>query len=234
MKHVGILMSAGKGLRMGSEVPKQYMDLNGCPVLYYALAAMQDSFLDEIIIVTGAGDEDYVRKEIVEKFLFNKVTKIVAGGAERSDSVFEGLRVVTDKEKTYVYIQDGARPMLSVLLLERIKEDVECFGTAVMGVKSKDTVKLVGADGFVLTTPNRECVYNIQTPQAFLCKDIYEAYEALRNCKDTKVTDDASVMEAFGKLPVHITEGDYRNIKITTSEDFLTVKNFLQKFEKNG
>lgn len=227
MKHIGIVMSAGKGLRMGSDIPKQYMDLNGKPVLFYALNAMQESFLDEIIIVAGASDIDYVSEEIVKKYGFSKVTHIVEGGAERSDSVYNGLLSVEDPENTYVYIQDGARPCLTVDLLWKVKSDVECFGTSVVGVRSKDTVKLVNPDGFVATTPNREYLWNVQTPQTFVCSDILDAYDRFRACKNANVTDDSSVMEQFGKLPVHITEGDYRNIKITTSEDILLVQNFL-------
>lgn len=227
MKHIGIVMSAGKGLRMGSDVPKQYMDLDGKPVLFYALNAMQESFIDEIIIVVGEGSIDFVSEEIVKKYGFSKVTQIVEGGAERSDSVYNGLLAVKDPDNSYVYIQDGARPCLTTDLLWKVKEDVECFGTAVVGVKSKDTVKLVGPDGFVATTPSREWVWNVQTPQTFVCSDILDAYDKFRANKNAVVTDDASVMEQFGKLPVHITEGDYRNVKITTSEDILLVQNFL-------
>lgn len=229
MKHVGIVMSAGKGLRVGGDIPKQYMDLCGKPVLYYSLFAMQQSFIDEIIIVVGKGDEEYVKKEIVEKYSLNKVTQIVAGGEERSDSVYEGLCAVSKPSESYVYIQDGARPMLTVELLNAVREDVEAFGTAVVGVESKDTVKLVSEDGFVITTPVRKLVWNIQTPQCFTCLEIKEAYDAFRKTSGVAVTDDSSVMEQFGKLPVHITKGDYRNIKITTSEDFFTAENFLSK-----
>lgn len=229
MKHAGIVMSAGKGLRVGGEIPKQYMDLCGKPVLYYSLFAMQQSFIDEIIIVVGEGDEEYVKKEIVERYSLDKVTKIVPGGKERSDSVYEGLKAVEDSENTYVYIQDGARPMLTVELLEAAREDVETFGTAVVGVESKDTVKLVSEDGFVMTTPVRKLVWNIQTPQCFVCSEIIEAYDAFKRTPGCVVTDDSSVMEAFGNLPVHITKGDYKNIKITTLEDFFTAENFLSK-----
>lgn len=229
MKHVGIVMSAGKGLRVGGDIPKQYMDLCGKPVLYYSLFAMQQSFIDEIIIVVGEGDEEYVKKEIVDKYSLSKVTKIVTGGKERSDSVYEGLKAVSEPDASYVYIQDGARPMLSLDLLESCREDVEAFGTAVVGVESKDTVKLVSEEGFVMTTPVRKLVWNIQTPQCFVCSDILEAYNAFKRTPDCFVTDDSSVMEAFGTLPVHITKGDYKNIKITTSEDFFTAENFLSK-----
>lgn len=220
MKHVAIVMSAGKGLRVGGDIPKQYMDLLGKPVLYYSLKTFEESFIDEVVIVCGSGHEAYVKKEIVDRFSFNKVKKIVSGGKERSDSVYNGLMAVENPDKSYVYIHDGARPMLTVAMLESLKEDAECFGTAVLGVKCKDTVKIVNEDGFVSTTPKREFLWNVQTPQVFKGDDLIEAYDSFHGTKNATATDDASVMESFGALPVHITEGNYSNIKITTPEDF--------------
>lgn len=227
MKHIGIVVSAGKGLRVGGAVPKQYMDLCGRPVITYCLAAMQESFIDEIVIVVGAGDVEYVKKEIVEKFSFTKVTAVVEGGAERSDSVFNGLKAVSTQD-SYVYIQDAARPMLSRRILEAAREDAEAFGSSVIAVRAKDTVKVVNEDGFVVTTPDRRFLWNVQTPQTFSFSDIYNAYLRYLEKGSAAVTDDASVMEQFGDLPVHITEGSYENIKITTPEDFVTAERFLK------
>lgn len=229
MKHVGILMSAGNGKRMGTDIPKQYLELVGKPVLYYSLKAMQDSFLDEIIVVASKDYFQFIKEELVEKYSFSKVISIVEGGAERSDSVYNGLCAVSNPETSYVYIHDGARPMLSGELLLRSREDAECYGSSVMGVRSKDTIKIVDEDGFVSSTPDRSFLWNIQTPQTFVGSDLLTAYELLKKTKDVFVTDDSSVMEMFGTLPVHITEGDYKNIKITTPEDLETVEKFLQK-----
>lgn len=231
MKHVGIVMSAGKGLRIGGDIPKQYMLLEDKPVLYYCLKAMEDSFIDEIVIVAGSGDEEYVRHEIVEKYSLSKVSKIVAGGAERSDSVYNGLRAVREPESTYVYIHDGARPMLTSDILNRVKADVEKTNASVAAVNSKDTVKIIGEDGYVVNTPDRKNVWSIQTPQAFLCSELIAAYDRFIQDDVVSVTDDAMVMELYGNRPVHVCEGDYTNIKITTSEDFLTAKNFLKKIK---
>lgn len=234
MKHIGIVVAAGKGLRVGGEIPKQYMDLSGKPVIYYCLKAMQDSFIDEIILVCGSGDEVYVRENIVDRFSFDKVTAIVAGGKERSDSVLNGLKCIADPAGAYVYVQDAARPMLTQELLLRLKEDVECFGTAVTGVKSKDTVKIVTEDGFVNVTPDRRAVWNIQTPQAFKADDLIDAYSRYLDARNVAVTDDSSVMEMFGCLPVHITEGDYSNLKITTAEDFEIARIFIDRMAQNN
>lgn len=233
MKHVGIIMSAGKGLRIGGDIPKQYMELLDKPVIYYSIKAMEESFIDYIIIVVGDGDVSFVEKEIVEKYSFNKVRYVVTGGAERSDSVYKGLCAVEDKENTYVYIHDGARPMLSEDILNRVREDVEIHGASIAAVNSKDTVKIIGADGFVESTPERKTVWSVQTPQAFICSELMAAHERLIQDNVVKVTDDAMVMELYGERNVHITLGDYTNIKITTSEDFLTAKNFLKKIKKS-
>lgn len=229
MKHIGIVMSAGKGLRAGGDIPKQYRMLLGKPVLYYCLKAMQDSFIDEIIIVSGCGDEEYVKKNIVNAFELTKVTKIVAGGNERQDSVYAGLNAVelTDEE-TYVYIQDGARPILSLEILNRAKDDVLKYKSAVVGVKSKDTVKISDTEGYVDATPVRAMVWNIQTPQVFEYSLIKNSYECMMSRGDIFVTDDSMVVEQYGNSKVHLTEGDYTNIKITTPEDFEIAERFLK------
>lgn len=228
MKHVGIVMSAGKGLRAGGDIPKQYRMLLGKPVLYFCLKAMQDSFIDEIIIVSGTGDENYVKENIVDPFGFTKVSKIVVGGDERQDSVYAGLKAVeTSDSETYVYIQDGARPMLSMDILNRAKEDVLKYKSAVVGVKSKDTVKISDKDGFVEKTPVRDLVWNIQTPQAFEYSLIMKAYDLMMSQKNVFVTDDSMVVEQYGNTKVHLTEGDYKNIKITTPDDFEIAEKFL-------
>lgn len=229
MKHIGIVMSAGKGLRIGGDIPKQYMDLCGMPVICHALLAMQNSFIDEIILVCGKGDEEYVKANIVDKYGFNKVTTIVEGGAERSDSVYNGLLKVSDPENSYVYIHDGARPMLNDTILNCVKSDVEKYGAVIAAVQSKDTVKIINEDGYVETTPQRDFVINVQTPQAFICSELLACYRKLNENKCVKVTDDSSVMELFGTRKVRVSKGDYCNIKITTKEDFITAEKFLQK-----
>lgn len=230
MKHTAIVMSAGVGSRIGGNIPKQYMDLNGIPVICHSLKALQESFMDEIIIVAGRTDVDFVRNEIVSEYGFSKVVSVVPGGAERSDSVYEGLKAVKDPDDTFVYIHDGARPMLNETILENVRTGVERYGASIAAVKSKDTVKIVDDEGVVTLTPKRSGVYNVQTPQAFNCAELMRAYDAFRSDTGAEATDDAMVMELYGKRKVHVAEGDYRNIKITTKEDFLTAEKFLNIF----
>ncbi len=233
MKHVAIVLSAGKGSRIGGDIPKQYMDLNGKPVLYYSLKTMQESFIDEIIIVCADEFKDYIKSNIVDAYSFTKVVAIVGGGKERSDSVYNGLLAVREPENTYVYVHDGARANISKKVLDTAKEDVIHYGSAVVAVNSKDTVKTVDESGYVVSTPDRNLVWIIQTPQVFLCSELMDAYNKLKAHPEVKVTDDSSVMELYGNRKIHISKGDYCNIKITTIEDFQTAINFLKKNENN-
>ena len=137
-KYAAIVLSAGSGSRMKSDIPKQYLPLIEKPVIYYSLMAFQNSPVDEIILVSGANDIEYCRKEIVERYGLSKVTKIVAGGKERYDSVYEGL-CATDAE--YVLIHDGARPVLTSDLIDRMIQGVENTGACIAAMPVKDTKK---------------------------------------------------------------------------------------------
>ena len=150
------------------------------------------------------------------------------GGKERSDSVFCGLKAVKDDGETYVYIHDGARPLLNMEMLERVKADVLKYGAVVAAVPSKDTVKLADEAGFVSVTPERSRVWSVQTPQAFEYRLIYEAFLKMNAEGNVKVTDDGQVMELFSDTKVFLTMGDYRNIKITTPEDLELAEKFLE------
>lgn len=231
-KFAAIVLSAGTGSRMKSDIPKQYMDLNGRPVIYYSLKAFEDSKVDSIILVTGRDDIEYCRREIVEKYGFIKVKAIVEGGAERYDSVFEGLKAVNDCD--YVMIHDGARPMLDSNIIERAWKGAVEYKACVVGMPVKDTIRIVADDGTAISTPDRKSLWQIQTPQAFDYKLIYEAYsKVLADVKAGKqqvnITDDAMLVECASPVKVHMAKGDYRNIKITTPEDIQVAEIFLKK-----
>lgn len=122
-RNCAIILAAGKGKRMGTDIPKQYIEINGYPILYYTIRAFEESFIDEIILVTGKGEEDFCKEKIVDKYNFNKVKAIVPGGKERYDSVYMGLQQVENAE--YVFIHDGARPFVTNEILERMQQSVE-------------------------------------------------------------------------------------------------------------
>lgn len=224
-KYTAIVLAAGVGKRMNSKIQKQYMLLGGKPVLFYALDAFEKSRVDEIILVVGKGEIEYCRKEIVEKYKFHKVTKIVEGGKERYHSVYEGLKAIDTAD--YVLIHDGARPFLDQQILTRTMEAVKQYQACVVGMPVKDTIKITTEDGFSKETPERKHVWMIQTPQCFSYSLIFEAYQKMLQNEDTTITDDAMVLEKVKGLPVKMVEGSYRNIKITTPEDLLVAEAYL-------
>lgn len=226
MKFTAIVLSAGKGSRMNSNTHKQYLLLNGRPVITYALEAFEKSPVEEVVLVTGPGEEEYCRKEIVEAYGFRKVGKIVAGGKERYHSVFRGLQAVSDSE--YVLIHDGARPFVTEEMISRTMETVKKTEACVVGMHVKDTIKITDEKDVVKETPDRKHVWMVQTPQAFSYSLIYHAYEKLLRQEDAAITDDAMVVEKICHVPVTLIEGSYRNIKITTPEDMLIAEAFLK------
>lgn len=232
-KVYAIILSGGKGKRMGSSVSKQYMLLQERPILYYSLDSFEKSNVDEVILVVGKDDKDFVRKEIVEKYNFKKVDVITEGGAERYNSVFNGLNAIDDKEG-YVLIHDGARPFISVDVINNTIDEVINKKAVVVGVPAKDTIKLVNKDNIIIDTPDRSKLWQVQTPQAFSYNEIFDAYKKAIESNQSNLTDDSMVMESFGGRKVEMILGDYNNIKITTVED-LTFGNAILELRKiNG
>lgn len=236
-KNVAVVLAAGQGKRMQSSIHKQYLLIGGKPVLFYCLKKMEDSFMDEVVLVTGEGEEEYCRKEIVEKYGFKKVSRIVQGGKERYHSVWNGLAAVEDCG--YLFIHDGARPFLDQASLERAKQAAEQFGACVVGMPVKDTIKIADDNGFSKETPRRDTVWTIQTPQVFAFDLVKNAYERLMKEEETLkqkgvlITDDAMVVEYFTDASVKLIEGNYRNIKITTPEDLQIAEAFLNTVLEN-
>ncbi|MBR3812180.1 MAG: 2-C-methyl-D-erythritol 4-phosphate cytidylyltransferase [Agathobacter sp.] len=229
-KFAAIVLSAGVGSRMKSDIPKQYMDLAGKPVIYYSLKAFEEAGFSSIILVCGKEDVEYCQKEIVEKHNLKNITAIVPGGKERYHSVFEGLKAVGEAD--YVFIHDGARPMLSQEVIKRLKEAVLVEEAAVAGMPVKDTIKIVDDEAYVADTPERQYVWQVQTPQCFSFPIIYEAYQSIIQDEEEgwtipKITDDAMVLEYATDHEVKMVEADYRNIKITTPEDLAIAQVFL-------
>lgn len=228
MKCTAIVLAAGQGKRMNSSVQKQFLMLKGKPLLYYSLACFQKSKdIEDIILVTGKECIDFCKQEIIELYGFTKVSKVVAGGKERYDSVYAGLCACEDTD--YVFIHDGARPFVTEEIISRAKDAVLEFQACIVGMPSKDTVKIADADQMVKETPNRSTVWNIQTPQAFSYALIKEAHEIARTQNMEAITDDAMVVETYKNAPVRLVEGAYENIKITTPEDILIAEKFLEK-----
>lgn len=232
-KYAAIVLSAGSGSRMKSDIPKQYLPLIEKPVIYYSLMAFQNSPVDEIVLVAGANDIEYCRKEIVERYGLSKVTRIVAGGKERYDSVYEGL-CATDAE--YVLIHDGARPVLTSDMIDRMIQGVENTGACIAAMPVKDTIKLSDEHKQVASTPDRKHLWMVQTPQCFARTLLEESYEILK-CKQKAgenvpdITDDAMIVEYATGKKIALVEGAYTNLKITTPEDLAVAEIFLKSLQ---
>lgn len=227
-KHVAIVLAAGKGSRMKSDIPKQFLEIEDKPVLYYSLKAMEESFVDEIILVTGEDLISYCKEEIVDKFGFAKIKKVVAGGAERYLSVYQGLLACENAD--YVYIHDGARPFITQEILSNAKTCVELYRACAAGMPVKDTIKIVDVDGFAVQTPQRSLVWQVQTPQVFEYEVVRGAYDKLLAMDPVpSVTDDTMVVESMTDVAVKMFEASYENIKITTPEDLGIAEIFAKK-----
>lgn len=232
-KYAAIVLSAGSGSRMKSDIPKQYLPLIEKPVIYYSLMAFQNSPVDEIILVSGANDIEYCRKEIVERYGLSKVTRIVAGGKERYDSVYEGL-CATDAE--YVLIHDGARPVLTSDMIDRMIQGVENTGACIAAMPVKDTIKLSDEHKQVASTPDRKHLWMVQTPQCFARTLLEESYEILKRKQKAgenvpDITDDAMIVEFATGKKITLVEGAYTNLKITTPEDLAVAEIFLKSLQ---
>ena len=226
-RNTAIVLAAGQGKRMHSKIQKQFMELDGMPVLCYSLRCFQESpLIQDIILVTGEESISYCKEEIVQKYGFTKVSAVIPGGKERYDSVYAGLCECRDCE--YVLIHDGARPFVTEEILKRGLQKVKETGACVIGMPSKDTVKLSDEEGYVKETPNRKCVWTIQTPQIFSYPLIREAHDSIRQKDMSKITDDAMVVEQETGAKVALAEGSYQNIKITTPEDLDIAEAFLK------
>lgn len=226
MKNTAIVLAAGQGKRMHTKIQKQFLEIKGYPVLYYSLRCFQDSpLIEDIILVTGEESVLYCQKEIVDKYGFTKVTKVIPGGKERYDSVYRGLLACENSD--YVLIHDGARPFITEEILERGLTGAEETGACAVGMPSKDTVKIADESGYIAETPDRSKVWMIQTPQIFQYALIRNAHESIRTREMSNVTDDAMVVEQETGIKVRLAEGSYQNIKITTPEDLGVAELFL-------
>ncbi len=228
MRIVALVPAAGMGKRMAAGINKQYLMLGGKPILAHTLALFEKApFVDAVYVIVPEDEIPYCRENVVEAYGFRKISGIVAGGRERQQSVYNGLKAAAGMQgNDLVIIHDGVRPLVPLEVIERSLEVAKLHDGALVAVPVKDTVKTVAA-GIVVGTPRREDLWLAQTPQTFRYEIIREAHERADR-EGYLGTDDASLVERLGKK-VHIVMGDYRNIKITTPEDMLLAEAFLKE-----
>ncbi len=222
---VGVVIPAGgRGLRLGGSIPKQFLLLNGKPILQRSIEAFESiSLVGEIVIVVP---EDQLRRteQLIMKSGFRKILHVVVGGSERQHSVRNGL-LSFDVEPEIVLVHDAVRPLVTEDVIRRVIRETKKHGAAVVGVRVKDTIKLE-SDGFYKKTLDRRNLWAVQTPQGFRFEILKHAHIAAQRSAFLG-TDEASLVERL-RIGVKIVEGDYQNIKITTSDDIKLAKLILK------
>ena len=219
-----IVLAGGRGKRMGSIQSKQYIDLNGRPVLYYTLNRfINNKSIDKVILVIPEDELEFCQKEVLDKYNL-KVDCIAMGGKERQDSVYNGLQKAEGSD--IVLIHDGARPFVSKRIIDDGIKYAGLYGAAAPGVMPKDTIKVKDGKGFSVETPDRSNLVAVQTPQVFDYDMILNCHKKVKENK-LEVTDDTMVAELFGN-DVYLYEGEYTNIKITTPEDLILAQYLVE------
>lgn len=221
-----IITAAGSSERMGELGNKQFVEVLGKPVLSHTIEAFENCrLINEIIIVTREEDIMYCNEMVVQPYEFSKVSKILAGGRRRQESVYIGLKEV-ESDTNIVVIHDGARPLVTVADIENsIYECMDC-GAVVVGTKVKETIKVVGSDGFIVRTPDRQTLWIARTPQTFNYDLIVKAHQSAVE-EGFEAWDDAGLVEMLGHK-IKIVEGSHQNIKITTAEDISIAESIME------
>lgn len=221
-----VIVAAGKGKRMGTEISKQFLPLRGKEILAHTVEKFEHAEnIRDIVLVTGQDSLQDVQ-DMAQEYGWQKIISVVAGGKERQDSVWNGLLAVSE-DTEIVLIHDGVRPFVTEDILNLSIETAVEMGGCVAGVPTKDTIKVCNSENIAVDTPDRSALWQIQTPQTFQKERIVKAY---KQAKDAGFigTDDASLAEYSG-YPVKVIMGSYRNIKITTQEDLLIGEAFLKE-----
>lgn len=227
-----IVVAAGRGKRMGQPLPKQYLPLNGVPILVHVLRAFEAAAsVQEVLLVVPPGDEDDCLEKIVEAHGLHKVLKIVVGGKHRQDSVRHGLEKV-EPETDVVIVHDGVRPFVTPDLVHRALEALPGADGVVPGLPVRETVKEVEDGGWVVRTLDRDRLRVIQTPQAFR-REMLEVAHHHALSEGFEATDDAVLVERVGGK-VRWIPGDPHNLKITTPEDLLMAECLLKIRERSA
>ncbi len=221
-----IIPAAGKGIRMGTEIQKQFLQLADKEVIIHTLEKFENcEVIDEIIVVTGEEMIPYM-ESLIQTYQLKKVVKIIKGGKERQDSVYQGLKNVNEKSDIIV-IHDGVRPFILESDMIKTIEGAKESGACILGVPSKDTMKVCSKNQEVVHTPSRDTLWAVQTPQTFrkdiLLRGFNKAYR-----DDFVGTDESTLVERLG-IRVKVATGSYDNIKITTKEDLFLAEALLKR-----
>ncbi|HQE24874.1 MAG TPA: 2-C-methyl-D-erythritol 4-phosphate cytidylyltransferase [Candidatus Atribacteria bacterium] len=222
-----IIVAAGRGERVNSVTPKQYLPLLGKPILAHTLDIFEKSpWIGEIIVVINPLHEEIFKKEVWERYGYRKVKKYISGGETRQESVYGGVREVKNRGDDFVLIHDGVRPLVDEKILERCVEGVIKFEAVCCAMPCVDTIKCSLNGEVIDETLDRQKIWRAQTPQAFRISLIWEALERAKE-EGFQGTDDSSLVERMGK-PVRLVLGSEDNLKITTPQDLILAEELLR------
>lgn len=224
-----IIAAAGNSTRYGTGNSKQFLLLEGIPVLIKSVQAFEQ--IDEVkeIIITARKQDFDVIESFLQQYNIKKVKSVVEGGATRQDSIAAAVKKVSE-ETEIIAVHDGARPLVSKETIIGVIEKAVEKGAAACAVPVKDTIKIIDSSGKIVTTPDRASLRAVQTPQVFDFALYKEAIDKAVS-ESKQYTDDCQLIESMGH-PVYLTDGDYENIKITTPDDLLVAEKFLSERRK--
>lgn len=224
--NIALIMAAGKGTRINSSIPKQFLLINDKPLICYTLDIFQNhSSIDEIVIVTK---EEYVltMEDLCKKYIYSKVKLIIKGGSSRQESVYLGLKSLKQiqiKDEDIILIHDAARALVSEKIIAQNIEGCKKFSAVTTALRISDTVVKSKDSTYIDTYLNRDELFEVQTPQTFKYYLILKAHESFKN----QVTDDSSLVQKIH--PISIIDGSRMNFKITYLEDIELFKKLLNK-----
>jgi 2-C-methyl-D-erythritol 4-phosphate cytidylyltransferase len=225
---VAIIVAGGQGKRIGGPVHKQFLEIAGKPVLAHTLQRFQDcAEINEVVLVAPEDWLVYAAEQVVDRYGFDKVRKIVGGGIKRQDSVLQGLQAL-DSAPDLVAIHDGVRPFVRPDFISRLVQVAGENGAVIPGLRPSETIKRV-EHGRVLETLNRDSLIAVQTPQVYAHTLIMRAYEMASREHLRISTDDATLVEMLGEK-VYVMDGDPLNIKITTTQDLEIAEHIARSF----
>ncbi len=228
MKVAAIIAAAGLGRRMQKDIPKTYLPLAGKPILIHTLEVFERvPEVHEVLVVVHPEDLEFCQEEILAPHPLKKVLRVVPGGKERQDSVYNALKVLKreSEELEVILVHDGVRPLVPPSLVGRVVTAARRHGAAILGIPCQDTLKRVNSRREVLDTVDRQQLWQVQTPQAFRTALLWRAYQEAMS-RGLYATDEAGLVEALGQ-PVVVVPGSPLNLKITTQDDLKIAEAFL-------
>jgi 2-C-methyl-D-erythritol 4-phosphate cytidylyltransferase len=228
MKVAAVIAAAGLGRRMQKDIPKTYLPLAGKPILIHTLEVFEQvSEVHEVLVVVHPEDLEFCQEEILAPHPLKKVLRVVPGGKERQDSVYNALKVLKreSEEPEVILVHDGVRPLIPPSLVGRVVVAARRHGAAILGIPCQDTLKRVSSRREVVGTVDRQQLWQVQTPQAFRSELLWRAYQEAMS-RGLYATDEAGLVEALGQ-PVVVVPGSPLNLKITTQDDLKIAEAFL-------